>query len=95
VDGIRGVLDPALYRVDAASTPARVIIATRPPRMCSHDCLEITFMAGYGEPASVPTAIRQAILEVVAALYLYRGDEAVPIGRSGQVLLAPYRIFKL
>jgi uncharacterized phiE125 gp8 family phage protein len=94
-DGIRGVIDPALYRVDAAGTPARVILTTRPQRLRAQDCLEITFTAGYGDAAAVPPAIRQAILEIVAALYVYRGDEAVPIGRSGQVLLAPYRIFKL
>lgn len=94
-DGIRGVLDPGLYRIDTASEPARVIFATRPPHLRRHDCLEIAFSAGYGDAASVPSAIRQAILEIIAALYVYRGDEAVPIGRSGQVLLAPYRMFRL
>ncbi|MDR3527228.1 MAG: head-tail connector protein [Rhizomicrobium sp.] len=94
-DGIRNVMDPALYRIDAASEPARVCFATGPQHLRDRDGLEIAFTAGYGEAAAVPQPIRQAILEITAELYAHRGDDAVPVGRAGQVLLAPYRIFRL
>jgi len=95
IDGIRSVIDPALYHVDSASEPARVCLPTRPLRLAGRDCLEIAFTAGYGDATAVPQAIRQAILEITAELYAHRGDDAVPLGRAGQVLLAPYRIFHL
>jgi len=95
LDGIRTVMDTGLYRIDGASEPARVIFTTRPQHLRSQDCLEITFTAGYGDASAVPSAIRQAILEILAALYSHRGDDAVPVGGAGQVLLAPYRMFKL
>ncbi len=95
IDGIRSVMDAALYRVDAASAPGRVIFTTRPHRLRDRDGLEISFTAGYGDAAAVPAPICQAILEIVAELYAHRGDDAVPVGRAGQLLLAPYRMFRL
>ncbi|GAA0566699.1 head-tail connector protein [Rhizomicrobium electricum] len=92
--GIRSVLDPAAYRVDAASAPGRVIVTVRPPSLRARDGLEVAFTAGYGDASAVPVAIQQAILEVVADLYTHRGDDD-PVGVSGQALLAPYRVFKL
>jgi uncharacterized phiE125 gp8 family phage protein len=94
-DNVRSVLDPSCYRVDTASEPGRVMLAKRPPSLRHHDSLEITFTAGYGAEAAVPVAVKQAILEIVADLHAHRGDVADPVGRAGQILLAPYRIFKM
>jgi uncharacterized phiE125 gp8 family phage protein len=94
-NGTRTVLDPSSYRVDTASTPGRVIFATRPKSLRTRDCLEITFTAGYGEASAVPAAIKAAILAVIADLYTHRGDDDALVGRAGQALLAPYRVFKL
>jgi uncharacterized phiE125 gp8 family phage protein len=91
-DDIRTVLAPEAYRVDSASEPGRIILAQSPPPLRGQDCIEIAFTAGY---AAVPGAIKQAILEIVADLYTHRGDDAGPVGLTGQTLLAPYRIFKL
>lgn len=93
--GARTVLDPSAYRVDAASVPGRVIFASRPRSLRSRDCLEITFTAGYGDASAVPAAVKQAILAIVADLHTHRGDDDALVGRAGQALLAPYRVFKL
>jgi uncharacterized phiE125 gp8 family phage protein len=96
-DGIRTVLDRAVYYVDKASGPGRLVLAdTPPPRLRRKDCVEIAFTAGYGSATtSVPEAIREAILEIVADLHTHRGDEYGAVGLAGQALLAPYRVFKL
>jgi len=93
--GVRSVLDPTVYRVDAASQPGRVICNSRPTLLRDRDCLEIAFTAGYGAAAAVPAMVREAILEIIADLHAHRGDDDGPVGLSGQALLAPYRIFKL
>ena len=55
--------------------------------------IEIRVRAGFGNAAAVPPVFKQAIKQVAAHLYTYRGD--VPeqaITRSGAAaLLAPYR----
>ena len=60
----------------------------------------ITFTAGYGAPADVPAAIRQAMLLLIAHWYEHR--EAVSLGADGtalpmavDALLAPYRRVRL
>jgi uncharacterized phiE125 gp8 family phage protein len=92
--GIRTVLDPAVYRVDIASAPGRVMFADHPPSLRRRDCVEVSFTAGYGDASAVPASVKEAILEIVADLHTHRGD-ADPVGLSGQALLAPYRMFKL
>jgi len=94
-DGIRTVLDPAVYRVDTASAPGRLVFAAAPPSLRQTDAVEIAFNAGYGDSAAVPGAVKQAVLEIVADLYTHRGDEAGTVGLAGQALLSPYRIFRL
>ena len=94
-DGIRTVLDPSHYYIDSVSEPARGIFDEPQRNLRRHDALEIAFTAGYGEASAVPAPIREAILEIAADLYAHRGDEAGLVGRAGQVLLAPYRVFKL
>jgi uncharacterized phiE125 gp8 family phage protein len=92
-DGIRTVLPSSDYRVDTAAP--RVIFARRPPHLRKTDALEIAFTAGYGAASAVPAAIRQAILVLVGDLYSHRGDDEAICGPQAQVLLAPYKVFKL
>lgn len=92
-DNIRSIIDPSRYSVDL--TGARVIFADQPQHLRRYDCIEIAYTAGYGNAAAVPTAIREAILQIIADLYAHRGDETTIVSKAGQVLLAPYRLFKL
>jgi uncharacterized phiE125 gp8 family phage protein len=55
----------------------------------------IAFTAGYGDADTVPADITAAILEIVAALYAHRGDDAAPTPGAALALLAPYRRVKL
>lgn len=93
-------LDPANYQVDAASQPGRLALKNGvvPPvaNLRSVNAIAIAFDAGYGAAASdVPAPLAEAILEIVAELYVHRGDGPEGLSLASQALLAPYRVFKL
>jgi uncharacterized phiE125 gp8 family phage protein len=92
-DNLRALLASSDYRVDTASEPGRVILPKPPPNLRAQDCLEISFLAGYG--AAAPASVAEAILQIAAELYTYRGDQSAIVSPAGAALLAPYRIFKL
>ena len=91
------VLDTGKYRVDANSEPGRVVLQPGVTLAALRDinAIAITFTAGYGEAAAVPTPVAAAILQIVASLYAHRGDEMVPTPGSALAMLAPYRMVKL
>lgn len=49
--------------------------------------------AGRSFAAAMPAPVRQAVLQILAALYDHRGDATLP--DSALALLAPYRNLKL
>lgn len=57
----------------------------------------ITFTAGYGAPADVPAAIRQAMLLLVAHWFDHRNAAPVrsPLPMTVDALLAPFRRMRL
>jgi uncharacterized phiE125 gp8 family phage protein len=96
LDDTANVLDPSVYQLDAASAPARLLRKDEPcTDLRAVNGVEIAFTAGYGGASTVPQAIKQAILQIVADLYTHRGDEADIVSSAAQALLAPYRIFRL
>jgi uncharacterized phiE125 gp8 family phage protein len=99
LDDTASVLDAGVYQVDAAGEPARVTLkfgVTPPVGLRAINAVAIAFDAGYGDGESdVPFAIRQAILEIVADLYVNRGDAAANAPSSALALLAPYRVVRL
>ncbi len=99
LDDAGSIVDASLYRVDAASAPARLMLKGifAPPVLVLRpiDAVEIAFTAGYGGADAVPGPVKQAILQIVADLYTRRGDEANVVSSAAQAMLAPYRIFKL
>lgn len=94
-DGIRSVLDPLVYRVEVPAGRLVFADAMPPLRPRKTASLEIAFTAGYGAASATPPPVKEAILEIVADLYMHRGDDDEPVGLAGQALLAPYRVFKL
>ncbi len=96
-DGAATAIDPLNYTVDAASQPARLQFGCIPPiTLRAVNAISIAFTAGYGDAADdVPDLLREAILEVVAELYVHRGDAPADLTLTIQALLAPYRIFNL
>lgn len=55
------------------------------------DRIRVTFVAGYGDPAEVPAAIRAALLLIVGDLYKNRDAGAVAPNAAVSALLQPYR----
>jgi len=96
-DGAATAVDPSAYTVDGASQPARIAFhCIAPIALRAINAVAIAFDAGYGATADdVPAPVREAILEIVAELYVHRGDGPEEISLSAQALLAPYRIFNL
>ena len=98
LDDTATALDPATYQVDAVSSPARLALkanASPPVNLRALNAVQIVFIAGYGNSESdVPALIREAILEIVADLYVNRGDtNDIPL--AAMALLAPYRIINV
>jgi uncharacterized phiE125 gp8 family phage protein len=99
-DGQKAVIEPAHYLLDAASRPPRLLLRgsriwPRPGQPVNG--IGIRVRAGYGTaPASVPTALRQAVLMLVAHFYAQRGEEAQPaLPVSLDALLAIFREVRL
>lgn len=104
-DGALQTLPTTDYHVDPESAQGRVVLTDGkcwPTTQTRPNAVTIEFVAGYGDAASVPQAIKQAILLLVAHWYEHR--EAVVIGTSGNVakeaafavdaLLTPYRVWR-
>jgi uncharacterized phiE125 gp8 family phage protein len=97
MDDTATVLDAGAYRVDAASAPARLsLTGGLPADLRDMNAIAIAFTAGYGDGESdVPALIRAGILEILADLYVNRGDGAAEPPQTALSLFSPYRIFKL
>ncbi|HSC17643.1 MAG TPA: head-tail connector protein [Rhizomicrobium sp.] len=99
LDDSATVLDPATYQVDAASSPARVVLKSTvlpPMNQRAINSVAIAFTAGYGDAATdVPAGLRAGILELIAFLYEHRGEAPAELPIDVLALLAPFRVFHL
>lgn len=100
-DGNTQIIDPADYRVDAVTEPARITPAYGkewPSARCVSNAVTITYKAGFGADASaVPVLIGRAMLMMVDYLYENRGDAIVGVSAqempvTSRTLLNPYRV---
>jgi uncharacterized phiE125 gp8 family phage protein len=96
MDDSATVLDAATYQVDAASSPARIMLkpnASPPVNLRRINAVAVAFIAGYGDAdGDVPAPVREAILKLIANFYVNRGDAAAVTPADALALLAPYRI---
>ncbi len=97
---IAAAIDPAHYYVDVASRPPRLLLRgsrvwARPGRIANG--VAIAVKAGFGVSASsVPEALRQAILQLVAHWHEHRGHAEPPaLPLTLDTLLQPYREVRL
>lgn len=94
--GTESVLSSDAYIVDGASVPGRIVFksaASLPAELADVNAISVAFQAGYGaNGASVPAAIRNAMLDLIAHLYEARGR--APAEPPGGVFaqLAPFRV---
>jgi uncharacterized phiE125 gp8 family phage protein len=80
-DGATQTLDPANYRADLTGEPARIEPAYGlpwPVARCVVNAVTVTYAAGYADAASVPVALKQAMLLLVGHWYANR--EAAVVG---------------
>lgn len=97
-------LDPQLYTVFTKTEPGRILPADVWP---TGKHVTIRFVAGYGEPKEVPSAIKQAIMLLVGHFHEVRADRlssdsVVGLGSlqwggdsAAEALLWPYRDVRL
>jgi uncharacterized phiE125 gp8 family phage protein len=96
------VVDEDDYEVDTASVPGRLVLSAAVPVATRQiNGIEIELTAGYGASSiDVPSALRQAIMMLVAHWYEHRGvvghDTAGTVPPVGfDALIAPYRVLSL
>ena len=113
-DGNQSTISDSLYFVNTRSEPGSIVprqLQSWPTNVLPEAGVVITFTAGYGAPADVPQAIKQAILLEVAAMYNHRDpsiesetiDNASTkyaratggMTEAAKALLAPYRVLRL
>jgi uncharacterized phiE125 gp8 family phage protein len=89
------------YRIDPASDPARVLVATSAPEPgVAPGGIVIDFRAGFGPTAdAVPEPLRHAVRLLVARWFEHRGDDVEParaaLPDDVLTLVAPYRRARL
>lgn len=100
--GSTQTLAGAAYVLDADSTPAFVLPAVTyswPDTLDTANAVRVRFVAGYGNAAAVPQAIKTWVLMRVATLYKFREEAAVGVSvtevpsRHLDRLLDPYRVW--
>lgn len=98
-DGTPNIMNANTYQVDMASAPPRIALdytVFGAADMRPVNGFAAAFTAGYGATANtVPEALCQAVLLMVAHLYEHRGDDAAPAPPTALALLAPYRVLNL
>lgn len=101
-DGVQQTLPVADYKVDAVTQPGRIAPApdkSWPSTQDVMNAVEVTFVAGYGDPSAVPQPIKQGLLLLIGHWFDHReevitGTIATRMPVASQALLTPFRIFE-
>lgn len=95
-EGTPATVALAGHVLDGASSPARLVLATRPDPGRAINGIEIDFTAGFGPTgADVPDTLKRAMLLHVAHMFEFRaaiapGDQPAGIPAGYDRLIAPY-----
>lgn len=79
--GGTATLSTTAYRVDRDSTPGVIrttYAGSWPSHLLDQNSVTVTWWAGYGDPASVPQRVKNAMLMCVHELYEKRGNGEMP-----------------
>jgi len=95
-DGTANTFSSSSYIVDTISEPGRLSLKNDTTWPSTYlrpvNGIEIQFVVGYGAASDIPTAISQAINELVAKFYESRGCSDSSIPKTALALLQPFRI---
>lgn len=92
-EGVEQPVDTDDYFVDNDSVPGWVVPSSSwPTSMSTANAVRVRFVAGYTE---VPAAIKAAILLIVGHLHDNRGDAGGELPKSAEMLLSPYKIWRI
>ncbi|MCO5147009.1 MAG: head-tail connector protein [Aquamicrobium sp.] len=100
-EGEASLVDPASYRLDGTSRPARLHFRAVPAPGVAMNGIEIDFSAGFGEAGTdVPDLLKRAMLVLVAHWYEFRAsfsgaDQPVSFPPGYERLIAPWRSRRL
>lgn len=101
---VEQTLASSVYEVDTTSDPGRVLLGYDqdwPDVLDYPDAVRVRYVCGYGDtPATVPIAVRQAIMLAASHFDLVRemfvlGTIATKVPFSAESLLQPYRLLHL
>ena len=90
-DGVEQTAAGSAYRVNTGGTLSVVewVEGEEPTLFASSDAVRVTYVVGYADAASVPPALKQAVLLVLADLYEMRVPQAATL-TSVEALVAPW-----
>ena len=100
-NGTYAVFDPQNYHIDTIRKPGRLVLRqgiAAPLSGRPVNGIEIRYTAGYGAtPQSIPSALRQGMLQMIAHLYRQRGDapETALHASGAAALFQPFRLVRL
>lgn len=96
IDGTEYTFSTDNYNVDSYSSPPRIKLAYgatwHSAILRTINAVEIRVVAGY---SSVPSAIVQAVKELLGHLYEHRGDESVKLPSTPFAMVNPYRVMRV
>lgn len=93
-NGATQTLSSAVYVVSDYETPVRLSLAegqTWPDTIAEDQAVTLTYTVGYDDAASVPGAIRNAMLKIIASAYDRRDTMVKKLPTDAETMLAYYR----
>jgi uncharacterized phiE125 gp8 family phage protein len=93
--GVTQTLDPVNYVVDVDAQPGRIVKATNYSWPCTlrhhPQALQITYVAGYADVASVPQPLKDAIRCLVTYLYDNPADDGDGLPLAYCAMIGPFK----
>lgn len=83
--GTLQTLDPSIYQVATQAQPGRIVPAYGkiwPVNRWMPEAVGVTFIAGFGDPTSVPEEVKQAILLLAGHWFENREDTQFPLPQA-------------
>lgn len=91
-----------VFDVDTYQTPGRLTLKrgqTWPVALRANNAIQIVYVAGYANAASVPSTMKRAVKQLAAFLYAHRGDDCDPsqayVDSGAEAIMAQFKVMKV